>query len=122
MPEDDHRARGAATVKLELLFDDIMEFALALLALSPAELETLKWSFRDRKRFLDYLLASGKVAQGKTPAELKNTAITLHLPAREARRLQAFAQRDLPKAATNAGMLHRVDQALARALIPMTSV
>jgi hypothetical protein len=32
-----------------LPFDDIMEFALALLSLSPTELDALGWTFADRK-------------------------------------------------------------------------
>jgi hypothetical protein len=93
-----------------------MAFALALLMLSPAALLALGWSFRDRKRLLDHFLASGKAAQGKTPAELATTPISLRLPARDAERLQVFARRDLPKSATNAALLNRVDEALARAL------
>lgn len=107
-----------ADVTLDLPFDDIMEFSLALLAVSPAELQTLGWSFADRKRFLDYLLASGKVAQGKTHEELKSVAIPIRLPKSEAEHLQVFARRDLPKAATNAAMLPRVDKALGHALRP----
>lgn len=110
------RVASGRRVTLLLPFDDIMEFALALLALSPSELETLGWSFADRKRLLDFMLASGKAAQGKSPDELHSAIIPLRLPSREAERLQRFACRDLPKAATNAGILHRVDQALKQAL------
>lgn len=35
------RERVRRTVRIVLTFDDIMEFALALLSVSPAELETL---------------------------------------------------------------------------------
>jgi hypothetical protein len=112
------RNRGGRRVVVELAFDDIMAFALALLSLSPDELERLGWSFADRKRFLDRFLASGKAAQSTSTAELGSKVIPLRLPARQAERLQHFARRDLPKAATDAAMLRRVDEALARALGP----
>ncbi|WP_313041441.1 hypothetical protein [Sphingobium yanoikuyae] len=57
------RRRGGRTVRLALVFDDIMEFALALLSVPPDELETLGWTFADRKRLLDHFLRSGKAAQ-----------------------------------------------------------
>jgi hypothetical protein len=68
------RERGGWLVRLALSFDDIMEIALALLALSPVELEALGWSFADRKRLLDHFLASGKSAQGTDPATLGSPA------------------------------------------------
>src|SRR3546814_4802443 len=49
--------------RVRLPFDDIMEFAIALLSISPQELEALRWTFADRKRLLDHLLASGRAAQ-----------------------------------------------------------
>lgn len=112
------RGRPGRIVRLELPFDDIMEFALGLLSLSPTELEALGWTFDDRKKLLNYFLASGRVAQGKTHAELRRMNIPIRLPARQADRLRRFAGRELPKTATNAAMLDRVDRALAEALRP----
>ncbi|WP_066806311.1 hypothetical protein [Sphingomonas asaccharolytica] len=106
------RRRGGRIVRLLLTFDDIMEFALALLALSPAELEALGWSFADRKRLLDHFLASGKSAQGVDPGRLAKTPIELGMPQRDVERLQLFARRELPKAASNAGVIDRVLSAL----------
>src|SRR3546814_5045659 len=56
--------------RVRLPFDDIMEFAIALLSISPQELEALRWTFADRKRLLDHLLASGRAAQGVDPERL----------------------------------------------------
>ncbi len=106
------RERGGRTVRLVLPFDDIMEFALALLAVTPAELEALGWTFGDRKRLLDHFLASGKAAQGSKPEDLSRMPITLALPQRDVDRLLRFARRELPKAASNAGMIDRVLAAL----------
>lgn len=106
------RERGGRTVRIVLPFDDIMEFALALLAVSPAELEKLGWTFADRKRLLDHFLASGKAAQGARLDDLPKLPIELALPQRDIDRLQRFARRELPKAATNAAMLDRVAAAL----------
>lgn len=99
-------------MRLLLTFDDIMEFALALLSLSPAELQALGWSFADRKRLLDHFLASGRVAQGSPPEQLPMMPIDLAVPQRDVDRLQVFARRELPKAASNAAMLDRVLAAL----------
>lgn len=106
------RRRGGRIVRLVLTFDDIMEFALALLALSPAELKALGWSFADRKRLLDHFLASGKSAQGVDTARLGTTPIELSMPQRDVERLQLFARRELPKAASNARVIDRVLSAL----------
>jgi len=106
------RERGGRTVRLLLTFDDIMEFALALLSLTPAELQALGWSFVDRKRLLDHFLASGKVAQGARPEQLPTMPIDLAVPQRDVDLLQRFARRELPKAASNAAMLDRVLTAL----------
>ena len=106
------RERGGRTVRLLLPFDDIMEFALALLSVTPAELELLGWSFADRKRLLDHFLASGKAAQGARPSDLPGMPIELSVPQRDIDRLQRFARRELPKAASNAVMLDRVLAAL----------
>jgi hypothetical protein len=38
------RRRGGRTVRIALVFDDIIEFALALLSVPPDELEALGWS------------------------------------------------------------------------------
>lgn len=106
------RGRGGRIVRVVLTFDDIMEFALALLALSPAELEALGWSFADRKRLLDHFLASGKSAQGIDAECLGGTPIELGMPQRDIDRLQRFARRELPKAASNARVIDRVLSAL----------
>lgn len=106
------RERGGRTVRIVLPFDDIMEFALALLALSPRELNGLEWTFADRKRLLDHFLASGKAAQGTEPETLGSMPIELALPQRDVERLQRFARRDLPKAASNAATIDRVLAAL----------
>ena len=109
------RERGGRNVRILLAFDDIMEFALALLALSPAELEALGWTFADRKRLLDHFLCSGKTAQGIAAERLGVTPIELNLPQRDVDRLQYFARRELPKAASNAGVIDRVLAALDQA-------
>jgi hypothetical protein len=109
------RERGRGIVRVTLLFDDIMEFAFALLSVSPAELEALGWTFADRKRLLDHFLASGKAAQGVDIGLLAHTPITLKLPRRDLHRLQRFARRELPKAASNAALLDRVLVALDEA-------
>ncbi|CAM5401344.1 hypothetical protein [Sphingobium scionense] len=95
-------------MRLVLAFDDIMEFALALLSVPPEELKALGWTFADRKRLLDHFLASGKAAQGVPPERLGATPIELDLPQRDVDRLQYFARRELPKAASNAGAIDRV--------------
>jgi len=102
------RERGGRTVTIALPFDDIMEFALALLSVPPTELDELGWSFADRKRLLDHFLRSGKAAQGVAYEVLGQTLIKLHFPRRDIVRLQRFARRALPKAASNAAMLDRV--------------
>jgi hypothetical protein len=102
------RRRGGRTVRLVLTFDDIMEFALALLSVPPEELEALGWSFADRKRLLDHFLRSGKAAQRVPRDALAQSWITLRLPRRDLAPLQRFVRRELPKAASNAAMLDRV--------------
>ena len=99
-------------MRLLLPFDDIMEFALALLSVTPAELDLLGWTFADRKRLLDQVLASGKAAQGVRPDDLPTMPIELTLPQRDIDRLQRFARRELPRSASNAAMLDRVLRAL----------
>ena len=42
------RERGGRNVRLALPFDDIMGIALALLSLSPAEMDAIGWNFADR--------------------------------------------------------------------------
>jgi hypothetical protein len=110
------RDRGGRTIRLELPFDDIMEFALALLTLAPEELSALGWSFEDRKRLLDHFLRSGKAAQKVDRDLLGQTLLTLALPAQDIERLQRFAARELPFRASNAATLHRVGRVLAAAL------
>ncbi len=102
-------------VRLRLPFDDIMEFAIALLSISPHELEALGWSFADRKRFLDHFLASGRAAQGVKPEQLGKMPIEIVVPKADLSRLQQFAVRELPKAASNAGVIDRVLGALDEA-------
>jgi hypothetical protein len=102
------RERGGRTVRLALPFDDIMEIALAVLALSPAELEALGWTFADRKRLLDHFLVSGKAAQRQESAALGQARLELRLPLRDVRRLRTFVHRELPKAASNAAVFDRL--------------
>lgn len=109
------RRRGGRTVRLALVFDDIMEFALALLSVLPDGLETLGWTFVDRKRLLDHFLRSGKAAQRVPRDALEQSLITLRLPRRDLTPLQRFARRELPKAASNAAMLDRVLRVLDEA-------
>jgi hypothetical protein len=66
-PIQRRRERGGRAARFLLPFDDIMEFALALLSVSPSELGDLGWTFADRKRLLDHLLASGRAAQVRSP-------------------------------------------------------
>ncbi|MCP4029250.1 MAG: hypothetical protein GY736_23445 [Sphingomonas sp.] len=106
------RSRGGRRIRIVLAFDDIMEFALALLSLSPAELADLGWTFADRKRLLGYFLACGKKAQGIAPEKVGETPIELSLPQRDVARLRRFARRELPRTATNARVITRVLNAL----------
>lgn len=110
------RKRGSRKVSLRLPFADIMEVALALLSLSPDELATLGWSFAARKRVLEYFLAAGKQADVIGRAELDQTILTLRLPLRDIHRLQNFARRELPKVATRAKVIDRLEEALDAAL------
>jgi len=102
------RERGGNFIHIALPFDDIMEFALALLSISPEELARLDWTFADRKRLLDHLLASGKTAQAVPHGALPATLITLRLPRDDVARLQQFARREFSQHASNAAMLDRV--------------
>lgn len=102
-------------VHIVLPFDDIMEFALALLALTPVELEALGWAFADRKRLLDHFLASGKNVQGRKVEDIARIPVELALPQRDVDRLQQFARRELSKAVSNAGVIDRALNALDRA-------
>ena len=110
------RERGGRTVSVRLPFADIMEVALALLALSPDELAALGWSFAARKRVLEYFLKAGKQADAIDRAELEQTVLTLRLPLRDVHRLRKFAQRALPKVATRAKVIGRLEDALDTAL------
>jgi len=110
------RERGGRIVRLALPFADIMEVALALLALTPAELASLEWTFEDRKRLLDHFLASGKQAQKQEPDTLDRTMLILRLPVRDIRRLLRFAQRDLPKRASRAAVIDRLGKTLGAVL------
>src|SRR3546814_8583542 len=75
-----------------LPFDDIMEFAIALLSISPQELEALRWTFADRKRLLDHLLASGRAAQGVDPERLGMLPIEISIPRDDLTKMQQFAR------------------------------
>ena len=110
------RERGGRAVSVRLPFADIMEVALALLALSPDELAALGWSFAARRRVLEYFLAAGKQADVIGRAELDQTILTLRLPLQEVYRLQNFARRELPKVATRAKVIDRLEEALEAAL------
>ncbi|MBD3761358.1 hypothetical protein ACLIMP_25640 (plasmid) [Novosphingobium aerophilum] len=111
-----HRLKGRGKgVRLNLPFDDIMEFAIALLTVGPEDLEALGWTFADRKRFLDHFLASGRAAQGVAPEHLGQKSIEIVVPRKDLDRLHRFAVRELPKAASNAAMLDRVIRALDQA-------
>lgn len=109
------RSRGGRTIRIVLAFDDIMEFALALLSLSPAELEELGWTFADRKRLLGYFLECGKAAQGMAPEKVGDMPIELSLPQRDVARLRLFARRELPRTAANARVINRVLKTLDQA-------
>src|SRR3546814_17238187 len=102
------RERGGRRVRIALPFDDIMEFALALLSVSPEELEALGWSFADRKRLLDHFLRSGKAAPRIAPEPIGAMPIELSPPPRDADRLQHFARRALPKDARSPRAIDRV--------------
>lgn len=106
------RERGGRAVHIVLPFDDVMDFALALLSVSPVELEALGWTFADRKRLLDYFLAAGKSAQGTPHDALPSLPVEIAIPNRDVDRLRWFARRELPKAASNPAMLDRVLRAM----------
>jgi len=110
------RERGGRKLRVSLPFTDIMEVALALLALSPDELAALGWSFSARKRVLEHFLAAGKQADVVDRMALDQTTLPLQLPLRDVRRLQQFARRDLPKMASRADVLDRLETALNSAL------
>ena len=110
------RERGGRTVSVLLPFADIMEVALALLALSPDELTALGWSFAARKHVLEHFLIAGKQADVIGSAELDQTILTLRLPLRDIRRLQSFIRRELPKMASRAKVIDRLEKALDAAL------
>ena len=102
------RERGGRRVRIALPFDDLMAFAVALLSLSPAELDTLGWRFADRKRLVERFLRAGKAAQGLPHNTVGQTLIRVDLSQRDVDRLQRFARRSLPKTAPDAAMLGRV--------------
>ena len=110
------RERGGRTVRLRLPFADIMEVALALLALTPDELAALGWGFDERKRLLGHFLASGKQADALDREALDRATITIRLPLRDIRRLQDFARRELPKRASRAAVIDRLETAIDSAL------
>lgn len=110
------RERGGRVVRVLLPFEDIMDVALALLALSPGELAALGWSFAARKRLLEHFLIAGKEADAIDPTALDRTILTLRLPARDVRRLRDFARRELPKMASRAAVIDRLEAALDTAI------
>lgn len=110
------RERGGRIVRVLLPFEDIMDVALALLALQPHELAKLGWSFAARKRLLEHFLVAGKEADAIDPAALDRTILTLRLPLRDVRRLQDFTRRELPKMASRAAVIDRLEAALDAAI------
>lgn len=106
------RARGGRIVRVLLPFEDIMDVALALLSLQPDELAKLGWSFAARKRLLEHFLVAGKEADAIAPSALDRTILTLRLPLRDVRRLQDFTRRELPKMASRAAVIDRLEAAL----------
>lgn len=102
-------------VPVRLPFSDILEFAMALLSISPHELRALGWTFAHRKRLLDHMLACGRAAEGIEPNKLATKQIELRLPKKDLARLQHFAVRELSKAASNAAVIDRVLTALDEA-------
>ena len=112
------RERGARTVRIRMPFADLMEVALALLALTPDELGVLGWRFEDRKRLLEHVLASGREADTLARDVLEQAIIAIRLPLRDVRRLQTFARRELPKHVSRAAVIERLDRAIDRALAP----
>lgn len=93
-----------------------MDVALALLALQPEELSKLGWSFAARRRLLEHFLEAGKEADAIDPTALDRTILTLRLPLRDVRRLQDFTRRDLPKVASRAAVIDRLEAALDAAV------
>ncbi|MDX3901888.1 MAG: hypothetical protein QHC40_15445 [Sphingobium sp.] len=93
-----------------------MDVALALLALTPDELAALGWSFAARKRLLEHFLAAGKEADAIDPSALDRTILTVHLPARDLQRVQDFVRRELPKMASRAAVIDRLEAALYAAI------
>src|SRR3546814_14847745 len=90
----------------------MMGFAIALLSSRPQELEALRWTFADRKRLLDHLLASGRAAQGVDPERLGMLPIEISIRRDDLTKMQQFAVRELPKAASKAAVIDRVLTAL----------
>lgn len=109
------RERGNRRVLISLPFDDLMAFALALLSISPAELDTLGWRFADRKRLLEHFLRAGKAAQDLPHDTVGQALIRVDLSQRDVDRLQRFARLSLPTAAPDAAMLDRVLKVLEAA-------
>ena len=67
-------------VPVRLPFSHIMEFAMALLSISPHELRALGLTFAHRKRLLDHMLACGRAAEGIESNKLTTKQIELRLP------------------------------------------
>src|SRR3546814_21140051 len=109
------RERGGRRVRIALPFDDIMEFALALLSVSPEELEALGWSFTCRKRLLDHFLRSRKAAPLIAPERTGRVPLQLRLTSRDVGRPQHIASRVLPQATSRSGVTDRAIPARPRA-------
>ena len=88
----------------------------AFLQACADELAALGWSFAARKRLLEHFLIAGKEADAIDPTALDRTILTLRLPARDVRRLQDFARRELPKMTSRAAVIDRLEAALDTAI------
>ncbi len=84
------RERPGRTVRVTMTFPDVMEVALALLALSPAEVAALGWSFANRKRLLEHFLIAGKSADRIEPEALDEAVVTFRVPLRDIEKLRHF--------------------------------
>lgn len=106
------RGRGGRRVRILLPFADIMEVALALLALTPDELAALGWSFDARKRLLEHFLIAGRQGDTVDREALDRMIVPLRLSLRDLRRLRMFARRELPKTASRPEVIDRLEAAL----------
>lgn len=72
----------------------------------------MDWSFASRRKLLEHFLDAGKRADRIEPAALDQTLATLRLPRRDLQKLRRFARRDLPRMATRAAVIDRLENAL----------